>query len=405
MAQLRKPIPKTPAQRVQEKIEPYDQVDYGKEPPVSEPRAKKISVRGSRVKDFSVKLIDIDEAVLKHIKENIKPSVYQNNELIEVPTIYAYPERWVAIQKEGYLRDVNNKILTPIIVVNRTDITKNRTIGRNLDGNYSQLVHVFEQTYTQKNAYDNFNVLNNRIPVKEMKVVAHPDYVTVTYELVIYTNFVEQLNRVIESIQYAENSYWGDKNRYYFRVNATTFSTVNAYTVNEERTVSSKVTLTLHGYLIPDTINAFLSHDLNYVSKGQVVFNGESTLVPKTSLAVPFRIPISTNSNGDNVSQATLQAMSLYLSTNTFRNATLTGLFEARVYGANILLSPTTLPPTSKTSFTVLLNGVVVNQTDIISIEQVGTDIVITFDTTVVPGGFDLNPPVLDTVTLIGKFT
>jgi hypothetical protein len=238
-----------------------------------------------------------------------------------------------------------------------------------------------------------------------MKVVAHPDYVTVTYELVIYTNFVEQLNRVIESIQYAENSYWGDKNRYYFRVNATTFSTVNAYTVNEERTVSSKVTLTLHGYLIPDTINAFLSHDLNYVSKGQVVFNGESTLVPKTSLAVPFRIPISTNSNGDNVSQATLQAMSLYLSTNTFRNATLTGLFEARVYGANILLSPTTLPPTSKTSFTVLLNGVVVNQTDIISIEQVGTDIVITFDTTVVPGGFDLNPPVLDTVTLIGKFT
>ena len=105
------------------------------------------------------------------------------------------------------------------------------------------------------------------------------------------------------------------------------------------------------------------------------------------------------------MSQATLQAMSLYLSTNTFRNATLTGLFEARVYGANILLSPTTLPPTSKTSFTVLLNGVVVNQTDIISIEQVGTDIVITFDTTVVPGGFDLNPPVLDTVTLIGKFT
>ena len=29
----------------------------------------------------------------------------------------------------------------------------------------------------------------------------------------------------------------------------------------------------LHGYLIPDTINAYLSHDMSYVSKGQVIFN------------------------------------------------------------------------------------------------------------------------------------
>ena len=88
-------------------------------------------------------------------------------------------------------------------------------------------------------------------------MVAHPDYVNITYDLTIYTNFVEQLNRIIESIQYAENSYWGDKNRYYFRVNANSFSTVNSYTVDEERTVTSKITLTLHGYLIPDTVNAF----------------------------------------------------------------------------------------------------------------------------------------------------
>ena len=109
--------------------------------------------------------------------------MYSNTELIDVPVIYAYPERWVAMQKEGFLRDVSGKIIAPLIVVNRTDVTKNRNVGRNLDGNLAQNVHVFERQFTNKNAYDNFNVLNNRQPVKEMMVVAHPDYVTITYEL------------------------------------------------------------------------------------------------------------------------------------------------------------------------------------------------------------------------------
>jgi hypothetical protein len=346
MAQQRKPIPKTQPELSNE----YNGANaiLG-DPNLANPnfagpnRSLQNSWEGDTVKPFTVGIQDLDEAIMYYFQNVIRPFVIQNGNRIEVPIIYGAPERWKSTQRDGYYKDKNGAIMAPLIMFKRNSIEKNRNIANKLDANYPNLYAVWKKKYTTKNFYSNFNVLNNRIPVKEMKVVAHPDYVTVTYELVIYTNFVEQLNRVIEAIQYAENSYWGDKNRYYFRVNATTFSTVNAYTVNEERTVSSKVTLTLHGYLIPDTINAFLSHDLNYVSKGQVVFNGESTLVPKTSLAVPFRIPISTNSNGDNVSQATLQAMSLYLSTNTLRNATLTGLFEATVYGASILLAPTTL--------------------------------------------------------------
>ena len=273
MAQVRKPIPKTPAELVQERIVPYDPV-WGKQPPADKQnRAEKVSVKGSRNKDFSVKLIDIDTAVIEHINNNIKPTVYANMEQVAVPVIYAFPERWVAIQKDGYLRDNAGKIMTPLIVVNRTDVTKNRNISRNLDSNLAQNVHVFEQSYTAKNAYDNFNVLNNRKPVKQMTVVAQPDYVTVTYEMNIYTNFVEQLNRVVESIQYAENSYWGDKNRYYFRVNIESFPTVVSYTSGEERTVSSKLSLKLLGFLIPDTLNAYLSKDASYITKGQVVIS------------------------------------------------------------------------------------------------------------------------------------
>ena len=179
-------------------------------------------------------------AALQLIKNNIKPTVYSNTELIDVPVIYAYPERWVAMQKEGFLRDVSGKIIAPLIVVNRTDVTKNRNVGRNLDGNLAQNVHVFERQFTNKNAYDNFNVLNNRQPVKEMMVVAHPDYVTITYELNIYADFVEQSNRILEAVQYSENSFWGDKNRYYFRVNIESFPTSVQYSAEEERTVVVK---------------------------------------------------------------------------------------------------------------------------------------------------------------------
>ncbi len=71
MAQVRKPIPKTPAQEVQDKIVPYELASYGKEPMVSKPnRALKVSQKGTREKNFSVKLIDIDTAVLEHIKKN-----------------------------------------------------------------------------------------------------------------------------------------------------------------------------------------------------------------------------------------------------------------------------------------------------------------------------------------------
>ena len=409
MAQVRKPIPKTPAQEVQDKIVPYELASYGKEPMVSKPnRALKVSQKGTREKNFSVKLIDIDTAVLEHIKGNIKPTVYSNTELIDVPVIYAYPERWVAMQKEGFLRDVSGKIIAPLIVVNRTDVTKNHNVGRNLDGNLAQNVHVFERQFTNKNAYDNFNVLNNRQPVKEMMVVAHPDYVTITYELNIYADFVEQSNRILEAVQYAENSYWGDKNRYYFRVNIESFPTSVQYSAEEERTVVSKITMKLHGYLIPDTINAYLSHDMTYVSKGQVIFN-EYVL---NSLKLDINLNDVTENMNINpqsppeINVATFSAVTLYLNTNAQADAVVINSTQAVLYGKQIMPAPSPLPPTGKSQFIVLINGIN-TEPNFFNLQQVGNDIVFTFDTSLSGLNFGLNTPSSpnpDSVLIIGKF-
>jgi len=407
MAQVRKPIPKTPAQEVQDKIVPYELASYGKEPMVSKPnRALKVSQKGTREKNFSVKLIDIDTAVLEHVKNNIKPTVYSNTELIDVPIIYAYPERWVAMQKEGFLRDVSGKIIAPLIVVNRTDVTKNRNVGRNLDGNLAQNVHVFERQFTNKNAYDNFNVLNNRQPVKEMMVVAHPDYVTISYELNVYADFVEQSNRILEAIQYAENSYWGDKNRYYFRVNIESFPTTVQYAAEEERTVVSKITMKLHGYLIPDTINAYLSHDMAYVSKGQVIFN-ECVIDSITGIENNLNRNMNINpQTPPEINPALFSAVALYLNINAQAVATVISSNQAVLYGKQIIPAPPTLPPTGKSQFIVLINGIN-TESNFFNLQQSGNDIVFTFDTSLSGLGFDLNLPSSaspDAVLIIGKF-
>jgi hypothetical protein len=333
--------------------------------------------------------------------------VYSNTELIDVPVIYAYPERWVAMQKEGFLRDVSGKIIAPLIVVNRTDVTKNRNVGRNLDGNLAQNVHVFERQFTNKNAYDNFNVLNNRQPVKEMMVVAHPDYVTITYELNIYADFVEQSNRILEAVQYAENSYWGDKNRYYFRVNIESFPTSVQYSAEEERTVVSKITMKLHGYLIPDTINAYLSHDMAYVSKGQVIFNEYAV----DDLVVPVSIkkPKITNVNPISppiITPASFAAVSQYLNTNNSALAIVTSTNQATLYGKQIMVAPDPLPPTGKSQFIVLINGIN-TEPNFFNLQQVGNDIVFTFNTSLSGLGYELNSPSSpnpDAVLIIGKF-
>lgn len=403
MAKVRKPVPKTPAQEVQERIVPYAEAGYGKSPAVNKDiRANKVSVKGSRNKDFSVKLIDIDTAVLQHIGENIKPTVYQNTELIEVPVIYAYPERWVAMQSEGFLRDGTGKILTPVIVVNRIDFKKNRNVSRNLDSNWAQNLHVFEKQYTSKNAYDNFNVLNNRIPVKEMMVIAHPDYVTVTYEMVIYTNYVEQLNRVQEAIQYAENSFWGDKNRYYFRVNIDTFPTVNSYTDGEERTVSSKMTLTLHGYLIPDSVNAFLSKDASYITKGQVVFN-EKTVTLGGTKTPTMNLPNISPGGGSVPSIPVLDIATItYLNTNTVRKASSITPPDTFTVLGTIMPAPPGLPATTSANFMVYINGINVDSS-YFTLTQVGPNIVVVLNNinAITTGGLLTT----DDIILVGKFT
>ena len=60
---------------------------------------------GDDVSDLSVNLIDIDSSILYYFENIIQPSVEDNGENVKVPIMYASPERWKSIQRDGFMRD------------------------------------------------------------------------------------------------------------------------------------------------------------------------------------------------------------------------------------------------------------------------------------------------------------
>jgi hypothetical protein len=256
MAKNRKPIPKTQKQISNSLIEPYDTTQGNPNNSVVNPknRALQTSWKDDTTKPFSIGIQDIDEAVFYYLDNVIKPSVIQNGERIPVPVIYGSPEKWKSFQKDGYYRDLKGTIMAPLIMFKRNNIEKNRTIANKMDANSPNNYGIFQKSYNPRNAYDNFSALNNRAPEKQFYAVVVPDYLTLTYEFVVFTYYVEQLNKIVEAIQYASDSYWGNPERFKFKASIDSFGFQTELSDNSERVVRSTFTLKLHGYIIPDTI-------------------------------------------------------------------------------------------------------------------------------------------------------
>lgn len=218
-------------------------------------RAEQTSLKNDDTKTITISLEDHDNTILYYIENVIKPTVTQNNRQLAVPIIYGSPERWKSVQKDGFYRDKNGKMMTPLIMLKRESFEKNRTLGNKLDGNKVHNVQYFEKGYSSRNNYDNFSVLRNQKPQKEYILGIIPDYITISYKISVFTDYTEQMNKVIESLEFASDSYWGDPERFLFRASITSFPTPIVLENGNDRANRSDLTLIVQGYIIPDTIN------------------------------------------------------------------------------------------------------------------------------------------------------
>ena len=239
-------------------------------------RAYEVSFKDVEDKKFSIGIKDIDEAIMYYFTNVLKLSVYQNNNQVAVPVIYGSPEKWKSVQRDGYYRDGAARIMSPLIMFKRESITQNRNLGNKIDGNRAHNVQLYKKNFSRRNIYDNFHILQNQKPQDEYTVVVTPDYVTLTYKCVMWTNFVEQMDKLIEAVNFASNSYWGDVSKFQFLTRIDSFEDSLSYETGEDRLVRTNFTLNLNGYLIPDTLNAYIAQlSLKTYNLCKIVFNTE----------------------------------------------------------------------------------------------------------------------------------
>ena len=77
--------------------------------------------------------------------------------------------------------------------------------------------------YSKKHKYDKFSAMTGTKRPVELFDVVMPDYVNITYEVIIWTDFTEHMNKIVEAFQYATDEYWGDKEGFKFRVKIDNF--------------------------------------------------------------------------------------------------------------------------------------------------------------------------------------
>jgi hypothetical protein len=413
-----KPIPRNQSEVTQTEL-PIPYLNQGRaisETTFSKNRGTDYSMKDDTVKDVSIGLEDLDNAVLYYFENVIKPTVIQNGQRLAVPVIYGSPERWKAVQADGFYRDRSGKLMVPIIMFKREGFDKNRTLGNKLDGNKVHNYQVVGTKFNQRNIYDKFSVLTNRIPSEQFYISPVPDYLTVNYSCIVFTDFVEQNNKIVEAIEFASDSYWGDPNRFKFKANIDSFSTTTLLEQGQDRAAKSTFNIKLFGYIIPDTINKDLATARSkFYTKAQVIFDLETvegdidqlnvaaTKTPKNVVGSTSFIGGGNNITNTTISISTAAAGDLtYLNTNITKIATTVTAPNTSVFAGAAVLQPTalsTLPPTTVNNFVFYINGQNV-PASYVTLSEGGGNVTFTFNTTSL--GYVLDSD--DEVVAIGKF-
>ena len=221
-------------------------------------RANQVRRDNDTIQDVSLGLYDIDETIKYYFDDVVRLQITNSSGNIEkVPVQYATPENWKSIQASEIKRNSRGKIQLPFLVFRRDIITKDRNLGNKLDPD-NPLYTTIEQGYNSGNRYDRFNILNKQLQgrkkVRILQKVIVPDYVTVTYSCIVYTEFLTQMNSILEAISYGEGTYWGDKNKYMVRAKIDDFPSTVELEIGKDRVVKSEFQITINGHIIPKTI-------------------------------------------------------------------------------------------------------------------------------------------------------
>lgn len=214
-------------------------------------RANEMRRDNDVVKVPKITLYDIDFGIYYQLKENLKPKVTDNGNSIDVPIMFANGEKWNQIRSHGFARDNQRKILAPLMVIRRVDVSDDERI--NLPAGQTWNVNTFVPRL-KLFPYRTMNMQYDRVAGQyvsknstEFYLFDVPDFVRVNYDLIIWTDLQEQMNGLVHGIINMNNHMWGDYNKFRTTLQSITHDNVNV--PGEDRLVKTTINLQVDGYL------------------------------------------------------------------------------------------------------------------------------------------------------------
>ena len=216
------------------------------------------------------------------------------------------------------------------------------------------------------------------------------------------------MDKLIESLNFSSRSYWGDPNKFQFYSQIETFSDSITYDVGEDRAIKTAFTLTLSGYLIPDSVNKKLANANRYYGASQILFGMETATSEEQQQANMRKVEpkklsrvLTADSINYTVSTGGVDVETLiYLTANLQVIGTFVNQTEA-TFNKAWAIAPAGLPTNNIDNFNFFINGQYLERNAIISWTDDGLSTsTLVIDPAVLSFSFDST----DLILAVGKF-
>ena len=291
----------------------------------------------------SVGLEDVDLALFKLFDVEMGLQVNMEKDgLKSVPVIFAAGEKWAQMKKSRVHRDRNGTLIIPLITVGRSTIEQNVTVdvtGRGINQQSGEIVisrrldstdRGYQSLINRLSLRNQANVvdpegLNNELTtsretgdlendvtvidgglllpdrrnnVYETISIPSPIFYTSTYEVIVWTQYIQHMNQLLEQIMASQlpqgNSWKLDTPQGYWFIAKTEDNIYNSEsnfedTSQVERIVKYKFTIKVAGYILATNTPGAPVPVKRYVSSPSISFDvGANEELASTSVDDPF---------------------------------------------------------------------------------------------------------------------
>jgi hypothetical protein len=297
----------------------------------------------------SITLYDIDAAIMGYLSDVVLPTLDDNGTAVKIPVVYGNSERWEGARKNGMYRDQKGKIQLPIFMIRRSSVAKNDSMPvLNRHVSYQGV-----SKWSKDNRYSRFNLLTGVQPRYEVYNITVPDYVEVTYECMGWAPYTEQVNKIVESLNWASDEYWGDKTKYKFMSTISDYNIINELDEGNQRINRVECSINVKAYLLTERFDGEETTKKSFGVR-RVVLSTEVDLTANGRMETSLTNPLAYNSNKDVVDYLALN--------NTYTEAAISnGQTNFTINNIKLITAPSLLTSTVVNTLNVNTIGYEIN--------------------------------------------